>query len=164
MSLTESGLEQAILAALAAHNVMTLATTGRDGPHAVSLMYACDGFDLYWLSDPATLHSIHLEQSHRCAVTISGQYSDFTAISGLKMQGHGVCLPAGNSARHGMRLLGSRYSFLREFSAVNLARHLGKAAIYRFRTDRITLIDNTRRFGFSKTLDCSGRDRKTDQI
>lgn len=157
MCLSERELDREICAALAGHTVMTLATTGPDGhPHAVSLMYAADGHDLFWLSDPTTLHSVHLHRSARCAVTVAGQYDDFTAITGLKMSGAACRLRDVEAVRHGISLLGARYSFLRGFESGDLARHLDKAGVYRFCPDAITLIDNTRRFGFKQTLDRSG--------
>lgn len=155
MSLSERELNREILAALAGHSVMTLATASSDGhPHAVSLMYASDGHDLFWLSDPATVHSTHLHHRGRCAVTISGQFDDFTVITGLKMRGRACRLSDVEAVRHGIALLGARHPFLRKFAISDLAHHLGKAAVYRFCPEAITLIDNTRRFGFKQTLDC----------
>jgi uncharacterized protein YhbP (UPF0306 family) len=104
------------------------------------------------LSDPNTVHSGQLESVSRCAVSIAGQYDDFRNIMGLQMSGHGLRLEKGTEADDGFVLLTGRYPFLRKFAAGELARHLGKAAVYRFRPHRVTLIDNTRSFGFKQTL------------
>ena len=152
MSLSDPELKQAILTALTGHTVLSIATQGDSGPHAVSVMYAHQAFDLYWLSDPNTEHSKHLENDNRCAVTIARQYDAFENIMGLQMSGHGRRLDKGAQADDGFTLLTDRYAFLKTFAAGELARHLGKMAVYRFRPQRITLIDNSRGFGFKQIL------------
>jgi uncharacterized protein YhbP (UPF0306 family) len=157
MALKEAELRDAILAELRHHTVLTLATIGEAGPHAVSLMYAHDAFDIYWLSDPKTRHSEHLASSNPAAVTIAAQYEDFREIRGLQMQGIGCRLTETDEETAGFDLLVARYPFLRQFAAGNLARHLGEAAVYRFRPARLTLIDNSRSFGFKQTLELAVR-------
>ena len=152
MSLSDNELKQAILTALGAHTVLSMAAQDDTGPHAVSLMYAHQAFDLYWLSDPKTEHSIHLENDKRCAVTIARQQDAFENIMGLQMSGHGLRLDKGTQADEGFALLTARYAFLQTFATGKLARHLGKMAVYRFRPQRITLIDNSRGFGFKQIL------------
>jgi uncharacterized protein YhbP (UPF0306 family) len=152
MPLSDDELKQAVVDALAGHTVLTMATLGETGPHAVSLMYAHKEFDLFWLSDPKASHSGHLESGGYCSVSIARQYDDFKNIMGLQMSGHGLRLKKGIEADDGFVLLTRRYPFLQKFTAGELARHLGRAALYRFRPDRITLIDNTRGFGFKQTL------------
>ena len=117
MSLTDDELQQAILTALTGHTVASMATQGDTGPHSVSLMYAHKAFDLYWLSDPKTEHSKHLENDNRCAVTIARQYETFQNIMGLQMSGHGLRLDKGAQADEGFALLTARYEFLQTFSA-----------------------------------------------
>jgi len=152
MTLSDDELKQAIVDALADHTVLTMATQGETGPHVVSLMYAYKEFDLYWLSNPAAGHSGHLGKGSRGAVSIARQYEDFQNIKGLQMSGQGLRLEQGAEAKDGFALLTVRYPFLRAFAAGELASHLDKAAVYRFRPERITLIDNTRGFGFRQTL------------
>src|SRR5579884_3610471 len=64
----ESTLRDRVLAYLRHHNTLTLATWGPDGPWAAALFYVNDGFDLFWLSDPAARHSRNIAQSPRVAV------------------------------------------------------------------------------------------------
>ncbi len=157
MALNKAELREAILAELRAHSVLTLATIGETGPHAVSLMYAHDAFDIYWLSDPKTLHSQHLASSPSAAVTIAAQYEDFRKIRGLQMQGKGCRLTDENDAAAGFDLLALRYPFLQQFSVGKLAQNLDAAAIYRFQPTRLTLIDNARGFGFKQILELADR-------
>jgi uncharacterized protein YhbP (UPF0306 family) len=152
MALALSELEAAILEELRNHTVMTLATSGQAGPHAVSLMYAHDGFDIYWLSDPKTLHSSHLASGSTVAATIAAQHADFREIRGLQMEGNAQLLTDAAEEAAGFDLLVARYPFLKKFGAGKLARHLGAASVYVFRPVTLTLIDNSRGFGFKQTL------------
>ena len=160
-TLNKVELSDAILAQLRAHSVLTLATIGETGPHAVTLMYAHDGFDIYWLSDPKTRHSEQLESSPSAAVTIAAQYEDFRKIRGLQMNGTGCRLADAKEASAGFDMLALRYPFLQQFGAGKLAQHLGAAAVYRFQPARLTLIDNARSFGFKQTLELADRSGKS---
>ena len=42
---------------MAGHITMTLATARDDQPRAATVFYANDGFDLYFISDPDSVHS-----------------------------------------------------------------------------------------------------------
>lgn len=154
---SEAELKSAILDELRRNTVLTLATTGESGPHAVSLMYAHDGFDLYWLSDPKTRHSRHLEAGRPVAVTIAAQQDDFQRIRGLQIEGRAGRLTDAALSSRGFELLVARYPFLKRFGAGRLARHLGAAVVYRFDPARLTLIDNSRGFGFKQTLELADR-------
>lgn len=153
MALKESELKGAILEELLQHTVLTLAVNGEAGPHAVSLMYACDALDVYWLSDPKTRHSSFLASNSSAAVTIARQTEDFRKIKGLQIQGHAHRLTNTEEEIAAFNLLLARYPFLKQFAAGKLARHLGAAVVYRFRPASVTLIDNTRGFGFKQTLE-----------
>ncbi len=157
MALQEGELRQAILAQLRAHTVLTLATAGKARPHAVSLMYAHEAFDIYWLSDPKTRHSQHLASSPLAAVTIAAQYDDFGKIGGLQIECNVRRLPEADEVAAKFDLLVARYPFLKKFSSGNLALRLDAAAIYRFRPAKVTLIDNSRGFGFKQILELTDR-------
>lgn len=152
MALTETELELAILDELRDHTVLSLAAMGDEGPHAVSLMYAHERFDIFWLSDPETHHSRYLAANSRAAVTIAAQHEDFSSIRGLQMSGWAHRVSDPEQAAMAFELLTGRYPFLLRFGIGKLARHLGAADVYRFRPTRLTLIDNSRGFGFKQTL------------
>ncbi len=153
MATEENALAEEIAAYLDRHTVMTLATTDDEGPHAVSLMYAREGFTLYWLSDPKVRHSRHIEPLTTVSVTVAGQYDDFKEIQGLQMKGSAGKVLNEEEEKRAFDLLKIRYPFLKAFGLGSLARHLGAADIYAFRPTAITFIDNTRRFGFKETLE-----------
>lgn len=152
MTLSVAELKREILAELSAHSVLALAAQGDEGPHVVSLLYANAGLDIFWLSDPDTRHSRYLENSPLAAVTIAAQQEDFRKIRGLQMQGRAQRISDSAQAAAGMDLLAARYKFLKQFGVGKLARHLGAASVYRFRPAQLTLIDNSRGFGFKQTL------------
>ena len=107
-----SQLRARIEAFLGAHHVMSLATIGREGPHAASLFYASDGLALIWLSDPASRHSRDVDAESRVAATIAADYPDFAEIRGLQIRGSARRLGQNERARH-LTLLEARYAFLK---------------------------------------------------
>jgi uncharacterized protein len=154
MSEAADPLAARIEAFLAAHHVMTLATVGDYGAHAASLMYAQAGFVLYWTSDPATRHSIHLERDARVTVTIASDYTDFRLIRGLQIAGRARRLAVGDEADAARAALVARYAFLAELASgpPKLRAAFEKAAFYALVPEQITLIDNARGFGHKETL------------
>ncbi len=153
MSLEQAELRATVLAQLAGHTVCTLATQNEDGAHAASLMYAHDGLELYWMSDPKSQHSRDLAADGRSAITVARQFDDFAAIQGLQMKGHAARIIDDAAEKRAMKLMAGRYPFLAMFGAGKLARALAAAALYRFRPRCVTLIDNTRSFGFKQSLE-----------
>ncbi|HSM18914.1 MAG TPA: pyridoxamine 5'-phosphate oxidase family protein, partial [Hyphomicrobiales bacterium] len=111
----EAELRAEILAFLDAHTVMSLATSGADGGHAASLMYARDGLALYWVSDPESRHSREIEADPRVAATIAPDYDDFKEIHGLQIHGRARRLDSAAARAKGIARLAARYPFLKQF-------------------------------------------------
>jgi len=154
----EAELRAEILAFLDAHTVMSLATSGEDGGHACSLMYARDGFSLLWVSDPETRHSRELEARPRCAATVAPDYDDFKQIRGLQIHGRARRLKGPAARAKGIARLAARYPFLKQFMSgpADLVRQMSKAAVYRLDPERIALIDNSKTFGHRDILEFNG--------
>ena len=133
---------------------MSLATVADGAAHAASLMFAVDGFSLYWTSDPGTRHSLAIERNAHVAATVAPDYEDFRAIRGLQIAGRARRLSEAADAAHARELLRRRFPFLQELDRTPAALRaaLDKAAYYRLDPDTITLIDNTRGFGDKRTL------------
>lgn len=138
---------------LDAHHVMALATVGDAGAHAASLMYAREGFTLYWTSDLQSRHSVHLERDARATATIAPDYTDFRVIRGLQIAGRARRL-ADTETEAARAALVARYSFLAELASgpPKLREAFERAAFYALVPERITLIDNARGFGHKETL------------
>lgn len=148
-------LVERIVAFLAQHHVLSLATYGGEGPHATNLFYAHDGLALFWVSDPDTRHSREIEAEPRVAVTIAPDYSDFSEIRGLQLAGTAVCVDTeGRRAWH-LTQLAARYPFLQRLADAppTLQAAYARAAVYRFEPRQVVLIDNTKGFGHKETLD-----------
>jgi len=137
---------------LAAHHVMSLATFGHNGPHAASLFYAYDSFELIWISDPASRHSRDVDTEPRVAATVAPDYADFAQIRGLQIWGTARRIEQVERARY-LRLLEARYAFLKFSGLKKMHDAYAKSAIYCLDPNRIVLIDNTRGFGHKEILE-----------
>lgn len=141
------------------HTVCTLATVDGAGPeplaHAASVMYAHEGFTLYWVSDPKSRHSMHIAAQPRISVTIDRQFDDFNEIVGLQLSGRAALISDKSEKDAAHELLAARYPFLEQFRSGPKALVLRFAAIevYRFESDTITLIENAKGFGHKETLE-----------
>jgi uncharacterized protein YhbP (UPF0306 family) len=148
-----------IAAFLDAHHVMSLATSGPQGPHAANLFYVRDGFALLWVSDPRSHHSTELEVDPRAAATIAPDYRDFAEICGVQITGEAQRMPDAVQSRRARGVLEARYPFLTDSSnAENVKRAYASAALYRLVPRRLVLIDNRRGFGHRETLDIAALD------
>ncbi len=157
----ETGAADRAVSLVASMHVCTLATCADGEPHAVSLLYAHAGLRLFWLSDPASLHSRHIEASPEglAAVTIAADQDDFRTIRGLQMRGRARRLIAPGETEHAMDLLARRYPYLREADRpAEIAAALAKASLYSFVPSLITLIDNRGGLGGRITFSPAGRD------
>lgn len=150
----ERALAAEIEAFLSAHHVITLATSAGEAAHAASLMYAHQGYVLFWMSDPDTRHSRELEANSRVAATVAPDYTDFRAIRGLQIAGVAARLTAPREIERARTLMEQRYAFLRELARgpEALRAAYAKAGHYALQSERITLVDNTRGFGHKETL------------
>jgi uncharacterized protein len=150
-------LGQQVGAFLAAHHVMSLATMGSSGPHATSLLYACDGLALVWVSEPDTQHSREIEADPRVAATVAPDYSDFVAIRGVQITGAARRVVAADERMRHLAQLEARYTFLGQLAAgpSKLREAYAQTAVYRLQPARLVLIDNTKGFGHKETLEIS---------
>lgn len=133
------------LAYLRAHHVMTLATHGAGAPWAAAVFYANDGFDLIFLSSPSSRHCRNLAASPRAAATIQEDYTDWTEIKGVQMEGT-VTELGGETERAARSLYAARFPFVRQ-AVPALAEALKKVRWYRLAPERLYFIDNSRGFG-----------------
>jgi uncharacterized protein len=143
---------------LATHNTLTVATAGPTGPWAAALFYVNDAFVLYWLSDPASRHSLNVAHNPHAAITIHEDYRDWRVIQGLQMEGTVEQLGPPRSVEGPMQMYAAKYPFLgdRRHPRPALAPALESARVYRFTPSRVLFLDNTRGFGRRDELDPRG--------
>lgn len=155
----DSGARRRALRYLESHNTLTVATVGLNAPWAAALFYVNDVFLLYWLSDPASRHSLNIAHAPHVAVTIHEDYRDWRVIQGLQMEGTVEQLGPAASVDHPMRLYVAKFSFLddRRNPPSTLAGALKRARVYRFTPSRAWFIDNTQGFGHREAIDPGGQ-------
>jgi uncharacterized protein YhbP (UPF0306 family) len=141
-------MRERALAYLAAHNVMTLATTGPEGPWAAAVFYASRELDLYFVSSPKSRHAIDLERSPNAAAAIHEDYRDWRAIQGIQLAGTAERLE-GAARDAALACYRQKFSFLSNPVAelVPVLQALGKAACYRLIPSELHFIDNATGFG-----------------
>ena len=142
---TRESLRATALAYLRAHNVMTVATAGRDGPWAAAVFYASADFTLYFVSSPDARHSGNLAVHPRVAVAVQEDYRDWTSIKGLQMEGtaHAISGAEKTAAAATYR---AKYPFVG--GVTTLAAAFARVAWYKIVPDRVYYLDNSIRFGY----------------
>jgi uncharacterized protein YhbP (UPF0306 family) len=138
-------MRERALAYLAAHNVMTLATCGADGPWSAAVFYASEEFTLYFVSSPGSRHARELAREPRVAAAIHEDYRDWRAIQGIQLAGRVERL-AGESREAALACYRGKFAFLESVTGPVLAA-LGKAAVYRLTPSELHWIDNAAGFG-----------------
>jgi uncharacterized protein len=141
---------------LAAHHTVSLATVDDQGvPHAANVLYAPDGLAIYWMSDPQSRHSCHIDARQRVTATVAPDYADFGKIRGLQIFGSARRIAAEQELARARKLMIMRYAFLAELAdgPPALRAAFEKAGFYSLEATRITLIDNTQGFGHKETLE-----------
>lgn len=143
-----------VLEYLDEHHVLTLATTGPEGPWAAAVFYAREDLTLYFLSSPTSRHGRNIGSGAEVAATIQRDYADWPGIRGLQL--HGNVEPV---ARDNEALVRERYG--QRFPVVGLAakapaaivRALDRIRWYALYPRSIWLIDNNLGFGHREQLD-----------
>lgn len=137
-----------VAAVLSECRTASLATVGADGwPHAVNVQYVSQGLEVFWLSDPASLHSRHVQERATAAVTVyHGDDTDPTSLRGVQMHGRvAVVSDADGRARAWARYL-AKFDFLDRDE--RMRERAVRMTIYRFTPTWVRLIDNRRGFGY----------------
>lgn len=86
--------------------------------------------------------------------TVAADYAAFRAIRGLQITGRASRLTDGRAAEGARALLVRRYPFLAELASAppELRAAFERASSYELQPESITLIDNTRAFGYKETF------------
>lgn len=153
--MSEGALRERVVRLLQTHHVMTLATHDGRTPWAAAVFYAPDALDLVFLSKPGSRHGRNLAHDPRCAVTIQRDYSDWPQIAGIQAEGACAELQGAERAR-ARALYGERFPVAGGAASIPaaIAQALARVRWYRFRPQRLYLIDNSLGFGHRDELDC----------
>lgn len=147
-------LRERVLEQLADHHVVTLATTGPEGPWAAAVFYAHSDLTLYFLSSPTSRHALNIDSGAEVAATIQRDYGDWPGIRGLQLRGRAEPVPTNNEG-----IVREQYG--KRFPVVGLAakapaaivRALDRIRWYALYPRSIWLIDNRLGFGHREQLD-----------
>ncbi len=148
------GARDRVLAYLAAHNTLTLASAQAGSPWANALFYANEDFTLYFVSDPKTRHAQHLKNNPRVAATVQDDQHDWRAIRGVQLEG--ACYEITNpvEAAHALTVYAAKYPFVGDLlrAPKEIGSAMVKARFHKITPRWIRLIDNTRGFGFKEEI------------
>ena len=160
-----SDLER-VKAFLAAHNTMTLATTGLDsGPQAAAVFYAADDqLNLYFLSSPSSRHSQNLMRDARVAATVHSDGQAWQKIRGVQIEGSVQLVEDARILGEAVWTYAGRYDFLRGLlddggdGPPALRGPVASSRFYLLRPAWIRLIDNSQGFAHKEewTFDSNG--------
>lgn len=133
---------------LAGHRVMTLATYGSEGPWAAAVFYANDGFNLYFVSSPASRHSCNLAMHAGVAATVHEDYHDWREIKGIQLEGT-VEQVSGAEETRVRGLYGKKFPIAAEPAAAPaaIAAAFAKVRWYKLAAARAYFVDNSAGFG-----------------
>jgi len=134
-----------MLAYLAEHITMTLATAVEGEPRAATLFYANDGFELFFLSDPESVHSQHVSRNPRVFVTVSQDYADWQQIRGIQLSGQAELAP---DEGHAEAVYVAKFPFVASFPR-------GGFRYWRITPEWIRMTDNTIAFAHKDELNLS---------
>jgi uncharacterized protein len=153
-------LAERIVKFLDTHHVMSLATCGPHGPHAVNLFYARDGLSVLWVSDCQSAHSANIGTNPQVSATIAPDYRDFDEICGIQIFGDAHHLDGAAAPHTARALLAARYPILQQLSGnPTLERAYLHAEPYQLVPNRIVMIDNRLGFAHKETLDLRAQKR-----
>jgi uncharacterized protein YhbP (UPF0306 family) len=136
-------VRESALAYLAAHNVMTIATSE---PWAAAVFYVNDGFTLHFLSAATTRHCTRLATDHRVAVTVHEDYDDWRAIKGVQLEGT-VARVSSEALGRVKALYAEKFPFVGAGAAPAIVRALARIDWYTVTASGLWFIDNARGFG-----------------
>lgn len=149
-----TGLRLRIEAFLEAHHVMSLATSGLEGPWSAAVFYANDGLALYFVSAPGSRHSRDIEASGRAAATIHRDVGDWREIRGIQLEGEAARV-GGTERVTALARYGRKFPLVANLSSapLEIAAAMARVEWYRLSPRRVRLVDNTLGFGHREELE-----------
>ena len=150
-----SETRERILAYLAAHNTLTLATACDGAPWANALFYANDGWTLYFVSDPTTRHVDHLRHNARVAATIQDDHRDWRTIQGVQLEGRCDEITNPVESARALAVYAAKFLFVKDLLGApqEIGAAMSKARWHKITPTWIRLIDNTRGLGHKEEID-----------
>jgi len=154
----DTGIRRLIADFLAVRHTMSLATCGNGRPWASSVFFVSDEeLQLYFLTDPETLHGHNLECG-RVAATVNEDCESWSEIQGVQLTGTVRQVPEADRAT----LLELYFQKFPEVGRMGrqprndqerlIGQRLLSTPLYHISPDWLRLIDNRTRFGFKQEI------------
>ncbi|MGP4009204.1 pyridoxamine 5'-phosphate oxidase family protein [Streptomyces sp. 4N124] len=146
---SEEALRASLEELLSDNTLFSLATTGPDGAHINTAFFAHDGeLDLYFVSERSTQHSQNTAADPRAAATVSRQPPEYGEhLQGVQLSGAvQEAREAETGAKAALACYQGRFPTFAQDPAMQ-QRFLtgeGPLALYRFRVESLTLLDEPR--------------------
>jgi uncharacterized protein YhbP (UPF0306 family) len=134
---------------LAGQSTLALGTVGvEDGrPQVAALFFASDdAFNLYWISNADSRHSMNLTDWEDVAATIYVQAWDWTGIKGVQIEGCAESVNEEGERQHALALYRAKFPFVTD----KFADLIAESVIYVLRPRWLRWLDNTRHFGYKQ--------------
>lgn len=163
LMMNRSELEQRIKDLLRSRSVLTLAVSDEDGVWSSPVYYASEGFDLYFVSDPASRHCRSASEGPAVAASTYDDSAGWEKIRGLQMEGTVELVPDSELQKVRKAYI-ARFPFTEIFFLQfdklepEIAERAASVRFFRFRPGRIVLVDNSISFGFHAELKLHGAD------
>ncbi len=137
-------MRQKTLEYLSDHNVMTLATQGSEGVWAAAVFYYNQEFRLYFLSSPASRHSINLSTNPWVSATIQEDYRDWREIRGVQFEGKATRIEGIEQAAAATQY-GLKFPVVASLADApkQILQALGRIVWYKVTPTRLYFIDNS---------------------
>jgi uncharacterized protein YhbP (UPF0306 family) len=147
---------------LAAHNTVTLASCGVDGPWAAAVFFVSDAnLTLYFKSDPKTRHMMDIMDDPRVAATVQDDGQAWQSIRGLQLLGSCSRVDDHDTSRvndlymEKFPFLGTVTDDSKDKDERVLAERVRKTPFYQLCPHWVRLIDNTCGFGHKLEISIS---------
>jgi nitroimidazol reductase NimA-like FMN-containing flavoprotein (pyridoxamine 5'-phosphate oxidase superfamily) len=148
-------LRQKILALLAEHRIMTIATLRPDGwPQATTVGYVSEGLTLWFLCGLQSQKAANLARDNRVSLTIDHDTADVMAISGLSMAARAHRVTDRAEAEKVLRLLPLKYADAPPSTAALKIPGPDEVALFRVEPEWISVLDYSKGFAHTDLVTC----------
>ena len=156
---TENDPRSEVQAYLEAHNTVSLATVGPDGPWASTVFYVNLGLNLYFLSEPTTQHSRNMTANPTISATINEDYQDWREIKGIQMTATCAEVRGKVEAARALAAYVKKYPFVASFlqpgrllEGMEIGGRPLNVHLYRIAPTRLFFINNARGFSHREEI------------
>lgn len=138
-------IKSRILSYLAKHDTLSLATVSPEGnPCAASLFYANEGFYIYFVSSPHSLHGRNIREASAVSATVSSDKQDWKVIRGLQIYGNAF-VTGEDEQYHAEDIYFSKFPYARQI--IEERQKIEVIRFYKFVPRHIKMTDNSVAFG-----------------